>query len=82
MISYTVYLSHHLLLLLVDKQWSQLNPVVSTLATIALTLAVAEPIRRWVEQPCAKLRRRLHRGHAGKPGLSPPIPQTVSGGAL
>jgi peptidoglycan/LPS O-acetylase OafA/YrhL len=82
MISYTVYLSHHLLLLLVDKQWPQLNPVVSTLATIALTLAVAEPIRRWVEQPCAKLRRRLHRGHAGKPGLSPPIPQTVSGGAL
>jgi peptidoglycan/LPS O-acetylase OafA/YrhL len=79
-ISYTAYLSHHVILLLVDKQWPQLNPLVSTTATVALTLAVAEPMRRWVERPCAILRRRLHRGSDGAPGLSPVLPRVVPGG--
>jgi peptidoglycan/LPS O-acetylase OafA/YrhL len=60
-VSYTVYLSHHMILLGLARHWPQLNWIELTLAGAALTLAVAEPMRRWVEQPCARLRRRLHR---------------------
>ncbi|MGB5082052.1 MAG: acyltransferase [Burkholderiales bacterium] len=60
-ISYTIYLSHHVILLGLAKHWPQLGWLWLTLAGAVLTLAVAEPVRRWVEQPCAALRRRLHR---------------------
>lgn len=58
-ISYTVYLSHHIVWLGLAKHWPQLHWIGLTLAAAGLTLAVAEPMRRWVEQPCAKLRQRL-----------------------
>lgn len=60
-ISYTIYLSHHVILLGLAKHWPQLSWIWLTLLGAVLTLAVAEPMRRWVEQPCAKLRKRLHR---------------------
>ncbi len=60
-ISYTVYLSHHMIALAVTKHWPQIGWPMTTLATGLLTLAVAEAMRRWVEQPCASLRKRLHR---------------------
>lgn len=60
-ISYTIYLSHHVILLGLAKHWPALNWISLTLVGALLTLAVAEPIRRWVEQPCAALRKRLHR---------------------
>lgn len=60
-ISYTIYLSHHAILLGLAKHWPQLSWVGLTLVGAALALAVAEPMRRWVEQPCAALRKRLHR---------------------
>jgi peptidoglycan/LPS O-acetylase OafA/YrhL len=66
-ISYTIYLSHHVILLGLVKHWPGLNWVVLTLAGALLTLAVAEPMRRWVERPCARLRSRLRRkSRAGK----------------
>jgi peptidoglycan/LPS O-acetylase OafA/YrhL len=64
-ISYTVYLSHHVILLLVAKHWPALGWLGATSVAIALTLAVAEPIRRYVERPCARLRRHLHGRRAG-----------------
>jgi peptidoglycan/LPS O-acetylase OafA/YrhL len=70
-ISYTVYLSHHVILLLVAKHWPALGWLGTTLAAIALTLVVAEPIRRWVEQPCARLRRHLHGRRAAASTSSP-----------
>jgi peptidoglycan/LPS O-acetylase OafA/YrhL len=60
-VSYTIYLSHHVILLGLAKHWPQLSWFWLTLAGAVLTLAVAESMRRWVEQPCAELRRRLHR---------------------
>jgi len=60
-ISYTIYLSHHVILLGLAKHWPQLSWIGLTLVGAVLTLAVAEPMRHWVEQPCAKLRKRLHR---------------------
>jgi peptidoglycan/LPS O-acetylase OafA/YrhL len=72
-ISYTVYLSHHVILLLVAKHWPALGWLAATLVAIALTLAVAEPIRRFVERPCARLRRRLH-GRRAAAGPRGPVP--------
>ncbi len=60
-ISYTVYLSHHVILLGLAKHAPQWGWVGLTVGGALLTLAVAEPMRRWVEAPCAALRRRLHR---------------------
>lgn len=73
-ISYTIYLSHHVILLGLEKHWPQLGWIWLTLAGAVLTLAVAEPMRRWVEQPCARLRKRLHRtalARATAPGILP-----------
>lgn len=60
-VSYTVYLSHHVIMLALAKHWPQLNPFAIFVATLVLTLGVAEIMRRWVEQPAARLRKRLHR---------------------
>jgi len=60
-VSYTIYLVHQVILLGVGKHFPQQSPVVLGLAAAALSLLVAEPMRRWVEEPCAALRRRLHR---------------------
>lgn len=70
-ISYTVYLAHHVIALAVARHWPQLGWLAATLATALLTLAVAEAMRRWIEQPCAGLRRRLHR--------APPDRRSVAG---
>ncbi len=71
-VSYTVYLAHHVILLGLARHWPQWNWLELTLAGAVLTLAVAEPMRRWVEQPCARLRRRLHR-HTPAPRPRPDL---------
>ncbi len=76
-ISYTIYLSHHVILLGIAKHWPQLNWAWLTLAGAILTLAVAEPMRRWVDRPCARLRKRLHR----KPDAGKTAPGLLSAGA-
>ena len=66
--------SHHVILLGLAKHWPQLSWIWLTLAGAALTLAVAEPMRRWVEEPCARLRKRLHRKTLARepaPGVLP-----------
>ncbi len=60
-ISYTIYLSHQLILYGVMRQWPQLNWAATLGIAALLTLAVAEPMRRWIELPCARLRKQLHR---------------------
>jgi peptidoglycan/LPS O-acetylase OafA/YrhL len=60
-ISYTVYLVHHAILLGLARRFPDWGWPALTLAAAALTVAIAEPMRRWVEVPCADLRRRLHR---------------------
>jgi peptidoglycan/LPS O-acetylase OafA/YrhL len=76
-ISYTIYLSHHVIALGVTRNWPQLGLAGSILITGALTLAVAEAMRRWVEQPCALWRRRLHRTPA-RPVMAPGLTRTSS----
>jgi peptidoglycan/LPS O-acetylase OafA/YrhL len=60
-ISYTIYLSHDVILSGLAAHWPQWSWALSTIVGALLTLAVAEPMRRWVELPCARLRKRLHR---------------------
>lgn len=66
-LSYTIYLSHQLILGGVARNAPQLGTAATLALAAMLTLAVAEPMRRWVEQPCARLRRALHR----RPGPAP-----------
>jgi peptidoglycan/LPS O-acetylase OafA/YrhL len=60
-ISYTIYLSHQLVLFGVERHAPGLGGPTTLALTALLTLAIAEPMRRWVEAPCARLRGRLHR---------------------
>jgi peptidoglycan/LPS O-acetylase OafA/YrhL len=46
------------------RHWPQAGWFVLTGSAALLTLALAEPMRRWVELPCARLRQRLHRAAA------------------
>jgi peptidoglycan/LPS O-acetylase OafA/YrhL len=62
-ISYSIYLSHHVILMALQKHWPQLGWLATTTAAAVLTLAFAEPMRRFVEAPCARLRKRLHELH-------------------
>lgn len=66
-ISYTVYLSHQLVLYGVERHAPGLGGAATMALAALLTLAVAEPMRRWVERPCARLRRQLHRRTAPRP---------------
>jgi hypothetical protein len=62
--------SHHVSL---SPHWPELDWPRAT-GGYRHTLAVAEPIRRWVEQPCVRLRKRLHRARAAKsPGSLEPL---------
>lgn len=63
-ISYTVYLSHQVILYGVMRHSPELGWPVTLAITMLITLAVAETMRRWVEQPCGRLRRRLHQRRA------------------
>jgi peptidoglycan/LPS O-acetylase OafA/YrhL len=76
-ISYTVYLSHHVIQLGLLKHWPQLGETGVILAGVALTLLFAEAMRRYIEAPCATLRRRLHRGaRKQKPARAVPVAST------
>lgn len=60
-VSYSIYLSHQVILFMIQRHWPALGWTWTTVFAALLTLAVAELMRRWVEQPCARLRKRLHR---------------------
>lgn len=74
-ISYTIYLSHQVILYFVLRHWSLSWPVTLAL-TALLTLIVAELMRRFIEQPCARLRRQLHRRSRRDSSL-PPVLDTI-----
>jgi peptidoglycan/LPS O-acetylase OafA/YrhL len=64
-ISYTVYLTHETCLIFINEHWPRLGIVPTMLCAAMLILAIAVPMRQWVEIPFARIRRRLHqRRHA------------------
>lgn len=73
-LSYTIYLAHFLMLLWADAHVAAFGRVAVTALTLALTLAVAALTHRYVEVPCARLRRRLHRAFIReRPPLRAPV---------
>lgn len=58
-VSYTIYLSHQVIYYGVLRNAPELAAPLAFALTAALTLLVAEAMRRWVESPCIDLRRRL-----------------------
>ena len=76
-VSYMIYLSHQLILFGLMRHWPQWGEGTTMLVTAILTLGVAEPVRRWIEQPCARLRQRLHPGTSRASSAAPPMPLAV-----
>jgi peptidoglycan/LPS O-acetylase OafA/YrhL len=64
-LSYTLYLVHHVALNGV-RRWLPAGAVVQSVVALAISLAVAEGVSRWIERPCARLRKRL-----GNPAPAP-----------
>ncbi|MDB5969096.1 MAG: acyltransferase [Hydrocarboniphaga sp.] len=60
-VSYALYLSHHMILLGLQYHWPHADWALTTVIAATMTLAVCEAMRRWVEEPCAAMRKRLHR---------------------
>ena len=65
-VSYTLYLSHQVLLYFVMRHWSGMGDISTLVATAALTLTAAELMRRYIETPCARWRRALHTAAPGR----------------
>ncbi len=61
--SYAIYLTHQVILLGIERHWPRFGWLGTTLIGAALTLTVAELLRRWIEEPCARLRKSLHRDY-------------------
>jgi len=66
-VSYTVYLSHYLVLVWVQAHLSALGRVAVVAVTATVTLGIAFLMREWVEKPCAAMRRRLHQTFVSRP---------------
>jgi peptidoglycan/LPS O-acetylase OafA/YrhL len=66
-VSYTFYLAHYLMLLLAEQYVGSLGGVAIAVVTAVTTICIADLMRRFVEAPCAALRRRLHESFFPKP---------------
>jgi peptidoglycan/LPS O-acetylase OafA/YrhL/glycosyltransferase involved in cell wall biosynthesis len=69
-LSYSIYLLHPTVLFGIE-QWTAWHPVVKGMFGLALTLVLAFCIYRFVELPCARLRKRLSRVTAPVSGTAP-----------
>jgi peptidoglycan/LPS O-acetylase OafA/YrhL len=58
-LSYTLYLVHDVLLVLVARAWKLPHASLRAVVALSLSLLVAWVIYKVVERPCAGLRRRL-----------------------
>ena len=72
-LSYSVYLSHQVILFGIEAHWPDLGWLPTTAATVILTLAFAEAMNRYVERPFARLRRRLHRERSSSRCSNQPV---------
>jgi peptidoglycan/LPS O-acetylase OafA/YrhL len=58
-LSYTLYLVHQVALYLVAFQLPALDPVRRSILAVLVSFIVALAIHRFVEKPCARIRKRL-----------------------
>jgi peptidoglycan/LPS O-acetylase OafA/YrhL len=72
-LSYSLYLVHHVVLLGVQRG-IQIHPVFQSAIGFAISFLVASAIWRWIEKPCARLRKRLtHHASAAPARLRAPV---------
>jgi peptidoglycan/LPS O-acetylase OafA/YrhL len=64
LLSYSLYLVHHVVLFGLESKWPTLHPVARGGLALLIAIAIAEVIRRSIERPCARLRKRLARATA------------------
>jgi peptidoglycan/LPS O-acetylase OafA/YrhL len=57
-LSYSLYLVHHVVIYGVQRA-IRIHPVAQAAIAFAISLLLANAIWRWIEQPCARLRKRL-----------------------
>jgi peptidoglycan/LPS O-acetylase OafA/YrhL len=62
-LSYSLYLVHQVVLFAVEKQFVTWHPLGRGILALVVALVLSEAIHRFVEEPCARIRRRL--AHAG-----------------
>jgi peptidoglycan/LPS O-acetylase OafA/YrhL len=60
LISYSLYLTHHVIIFAVHKHLPDLHGVLQAIIAAALALGVSYGIYLAIEKPCAKLRKRLN----------------------
>ena len=58
-LSYTLYLTHQIAMMVMHEQWPALDATTSAAAALALALATSYLVHRFVEKPCARLRKRF-----------------------
>jgi len=79
-LSYTIYLAHHLIFQIIFSHWPQLRWLAATTLAVLFTWLIAEAMQRWVEAPCAQLRKRLHKKSVAHE--TRPMHQPAPGGTL
>jgi peptidoglycan/LPS O-acetylase OafA/YrhL len=58
-LSYSLYLTHHVVIYFLEQHLPSLGKVPRGALALLLSLALAQGIHRFIEKPCARLRRRL-----------------------
>lgn len=58
-LTYSLYLVHHLVLSGLEHHLPALHWLLRALSGLAVALGIALAVERWVERPCARLRKRL-----------------------
>ena len=69
-LSYSLYLLHHVVIFGVHR-WFPVPRVAQGALALAISLLLSAAIWRWIEQPCAKLRKRLTHRAAPAPAAVP-----------
>ena len=59
-ISYSLYLTHHVIIFAVQRHLPALHPVMQAAISASLALSISYGIYLTIEKPCAKLRKRLN----------------------
>jgi len=58
-LSYTLYLTHQIAMMALHEQWPGLGTAASAALALGAAFAVSYAVHRFVEKPCARLRKRL-----------------------
>jgi peptidoglycan/LPS O-acetylase OafA/YrhL len=70
-LSYSLYLLHHATIYLFEERLPGMNVYLRAVLELAVALVLAQAINRFIEKPCARLRRRLAHAAWLKPGAPP-----------